>query len=250
MLSRVELFFPSVKCTGLSYQSGSVFQGALMDSVNQEYGDELHLSVLKPYSQYVIREGGFFVWQINGLTSDAKENILNKLSALQMVELKSKGLVLPVEGVNSSELPYTELIKQCFSQNNSRYIDIQFVTPTAFKSDGQYLFYPTVKHILQSGINRFDALSTHSQLYDDEVLKQLTESVSISRYNLQSTVYHLESIKIPAFIGTISLKINGPLQLVNLVHLIIEYAQYSGIGIKTAMGMGAIKILRRGKTDE
>ena len=43
--------------------------------------------------------------------------------------------------------------------------------------------------------------------------------------------------------------------LVNLIHFLLSYAQYSGVGIKTAIGMGAmiVKEERRredGKTEE
>ena len=47
--------------------------------------------------------------------------------------------------------------------------------------------------------------------------------------------------------GRITLKITGPQQFVNLMHLLIRIGEYAGIGIKTAMGMGAVEIIERKK---
>ena len=37
----------------------------------------------------------------------------------------------------------------------------------------------------------------------------------------------------------------GPQQFVNLMNLLVRIGEYSGVGIKTAMGMGAVEIIER-----
>lgn len=127
----------------------------------------------------------------------------------------------------------------------ARYITIRFKTPTAFKKDGKYLFHPTVWHIFKSLTNKFDACSFDSEIGFQKNLEDIEKYVEIIKYSLKSTFFYLESIKIPAFVGTVTLKIGGPQQLVNLIHLLLRFGEFSGVGIKCAMGMGAIKILER-----
>ena len=47
-------------------------------------------------------------------------------------------------------------------------------------------------------------------------------------------------MKIPSFIGNIDIYIRGPQTMTNLVNLLISFAKFSGIGIKTSIGMGGI----------
>ena len=57
--------------------------------------------------------------------------------------------------------------------------------------------------------------------------------------------FGVEGVKIPAYQGSLSLKLLGPQQVVNLVHMLLRFGMYSGVGIKTAMGMGAFQIAER-----
>ena len=45
------------------------------------------------------------------------------------------------------------------------------------------------------------------------------------------------------FVGEICLKIKGPSLMVNLVNVLLQFGEYAGTGIKTAIGMGAFRIV-------
>ncbi len=245
MISKLEVAFSKNECEGISYQAGSLFQGAMMELVNPNYGEVLHQSELKPYSQNLFWSNDRLVWQINCLNSIAKSEIIDKIMLLSTVLIKKKNKILSITDKTLTTIDYPVFINESLTDNFGRHLLISFQTPTAFKTDGNYQFYPTVKHILQSAINKFDSFSSHSKIYDDEVFKQLLDSVKISSYDLKSRIFYIEKAKIPSFTGTLGLYISGPQQLVNLVWMIVMFAEYSGIGIKTAMGMGSIKVQRR-----
>ncbi len=42
--------------------------------------------------------------------------------------------------------------------------------------------------------------------------------------------------------GKITIIIRGPEQLARLAGALISFAEYSGLGIKTALGMGGVKV--------
>ena len=81
-----------------------------------------------------------------------------------------------------------------------------------------------------------------TEISGENLLEELEQHIQIIQYNLRSTFFYMESIKIPAFIGKIKIKINGPQAMVNLVNFLLAYSEFSGIGIKCGMGMGACKI--------
>ena len=43
---------------------------------------------------------------------------------------------------------------------------------------------------------------------------------------------------------------SGPQQMVNLMHMLLHFGTYSGVGIKTAMGMGGFQIEERKRINE
>jgi CRISPR-associated endoribonuclease Cas6 len=47
--------------------------------------------------------------------------------------------------------------------------------------------------------------------------------------------------KVSGFVGEIDFKIKSPTRQINqLINLLLNYSNYCGIGIKTAMGMGSV----------
>ena len=131
-----------------------------------------------------------------------------------------------------------ELLEQTFFHTCPRKAVIHFVTPAAFKSNGSYLNYPTIRRIFQSLLNKFNAVSSSSSLDMDLVLDDIEKNVIATGYRLKSTYFNLEGIKVPSFLGSLALFTKGPQQMVNLIYMLLQFGTYSGVGIKTAMGMG------------
>ena len=129
-----------------------------------------------------------------------------------------------------------------FYQNEyHRYIDLEFLTPTAFKSNGRYVILPDVRYIFQSLMNKYGVSSPDMEMYDEETLEQLVQNSNIIRYKLKSVYFPMEGIKIPSFKGELSIKVNGTATMAKYAQLLTDFGEYSGIGIKTAMGMGGVR---------
>lgn len=247
MLTKIEFAIQDDEKIKFSNNKASLFQGVLMEYLDFDYGEKMHLSELKPYSQHLEFKEGKWVWVISTLSLESKENIIDKISNVKKIRINYDDIDVFIEKTNIYQISYDQLLQQTFFAECNRYITIKFVTPTAFKSDGRYIFYPSARHIFQSLINKFDAGASSMEIYTPQLLDDIDDMTMVTRYNLKSTMFFLEGTKIPSFVGEITLKINGPQQLVNLVHLLLMFGEYSGIGIKTAIGMGAIKIIEREK---
>ena len=134
-----------------------------------------------------------------------------------------------------------ELMDKYYFGESKRFIKINFITPTSFKSNGNYQIYPNLRWIYQSIMRKHDEASNEIVVFSDDVLEDLVNYSEIVSYNLKSTNFQLEGVKVPSFKGRITIKVKGPQMMVNLVNFMIAYAEFSGIGIKTSVGMGSIK---------
>lgn len=243
MLSSLKITLDN-KDRDITTNTSSVFHGFMMEKVEPDYATRLHQSGLNPYSQYISYEKDKTIWTINTLNEEAGRRIIDILADenLKEIFLTSKNKNYSILDKQLKKKTYQQLLEEAYFTEGSRYIPIRFLSPVAFKSEGRYVFFPDLKLVFKSLINRYDQFSTESSISDDEILGQIQENTEIIRYTLKSTFFYLEGIKVPAFYGQLTLKVNGPQMLVNLVNLIMSYGEYSGIGIKTALGMGAMVI--------
>jgi CRISPR-associated endoribonuclease Cas6 len=239
MLSRFEL---TIECEKnfANRNMGSLFHGILMEKLPTEYVEKLHENNLKPFSQYILPCEEGMKWVINCLNDECGELFEKVLMhGCESVELKGKERILPVCMKSMNCISYKKLIDTTYFGNEPKFICVRFRTPVSFKNEGRYSIFPDMSMIYKNLMRKFDTFSNEYSMYDEEVMKSLVEKSIISSYDLKSTVYHLESIKIPAFYGKITIKNNGAAQLRNLAGLLFKFSEFSGIGIKTALGMGA-----------
>lgn len=245
MLSKIKINLG--KDQELSVHKSSLFQGVLMEHISAEYATVLHQEGLKPYSQHIKKEGEEYIWEISALNKEAYCQLILPLSEdkLDTICLKHSDMKLQVVDRKVKLQTYKELIEKYYLGKCDKYITIRFVTPTSFKSKGSYVNMPELTLIYKSLMNKFDSFSKDSEIFSMETLEHMLQYSQIVRYSLKSTVFHIEGVKIPSFIGRITVRVAGPQMLVNLVNMLFQYGTYSGVGIKTAMGMGSIQILER-----
>ena len=213
-----------------------------MEYVDEDFGEMVHKPVLHPYSQYLKKEGNNWFWVVNTLSEDADISIQNALQRINVIRLQKHYMEVGIELCCQKKQSYDELKQIFLCTDHSGYFRIQFLTPTAFKRQGEYLIFPDLFCIYQSLINRFNSI-TGMDILNEDALKELLEQSRIVQYRLNSTYFSLERVKIPSFYGTISIRVNGPALMKRFVNMLFLFGEYSGIGIKTAIGMGAIKLL-------
>ena len=238
MISRIVIQLRTQSKESVNYNVGSALQGVLMNVMDGDYATKMHEQKLNPYSQYFYRCGKRMYWVINTLTEEARQYIIspfleNKCGEF-FIKHKSKEFVPSVVAVK--DINYEKLNKK----SSSSYIEVDFVTPTAFKSKGEYTFMPDVKLILNSLINKY---KTFHQDVDEEMVENLNEKVKIIEYDIKSAKFGVEGRKIPAFMGSVKFNISKCTpEEKDFVHMLFNFGEYCGIGIKTSMGMGAICI--------
>lgn len=242
MFAKLEL-----KLTGeneISYQMASTFHGALMELLTEEYGEELHESRLHPYTQHLERRQDGWYWIVTALDDRAADEILQRaLFPLSQLWIRQHDAHFTIEKKNYFELSEKELARAFYEGENNRYISLRFLTPTAFKQNGRYLNYPDLRCFFGNLMNKYDACMPGESMKDEDTLETLVQSTVVSRYHLRSATFSLEGVRIPAFMGEMTLRVAGTQTMANFANMLAQFAAYAGIGIKTALGMGAVEVL-------
>ena len=162
---------------------------------------------------------------------------------LAKLEIQHKAMTLEVIGVQRISQSEQEYFSKFFTEDKPcRRYEIEFLTPCTHKQNGSYALFPSTKLIINSLNKRYCAFIRDVSLDDPEAMEQLTTHIRIVRYSLRSSVYYLENTKITGYMGRITLVVSGPEQLARLAGALLSFAEYSGLGIKTALGMGGVRI--------
>lgn len=237
MIYRLTMEFTVDKSQKIDYNIGSVLQGIMMTFLDRDYGDILHKQSLRPYSQYFEIKNNKYYWIINTLTEEAKIGIIDKIleSNRRSLDLTYRKSKLNIEKIK---------LDQCMILDNiaKKDIVVNFKTPTSFKkTTGGYEIFPSVKHIFNSIINKYK--NFYGDNLDENLLEKIIQNVEITGYNLKTSHFGVKGNYVPGFMGTINLKIKGNLIFKNDVMRLLQFAQYSGVGLKATMGMGAFEII-------
>lgn len=88
-------------------------------------------------------------------------------------------------------------------------------------------------------MNKYDAAVGDNIMWDEETLEQLCENAQIVRYDLKSVSFSLEGVRIPAFVGKITIKINGTKTMADFANMLVEFGTYSGLGLKLLLAWDA-----------
>lgn len=230
---------PEIK---LNSSYGSIFHGALMELLPDSYANELHEKALRPFSQavYTDREQGN-VWEINSLNEEFQNEIEKLLPDLTDLYLKQKGFALALKLINKKETSYEQLADNIFlAPQPPRGVSLKLYTATSFKQNNGYVLFPTAELIIGSLLAKWNTFTDGQTLVENNLKEKLAALVSIYNYKLRSSRFFLEKTNINGFVGTINFNFHGSDMQKRLLGLLFSFAPYAGIGIKTALGMGAV----------
>ena len=252
MLRQIELQIQLPQDIRVNSSMGSVFHGVLMDIIGSETANWLHAqNESRPFGQcvYFNRELNQPIWRLSALSQEAAERIIDPM--LNMLNsdilLKQKGYAVTVESIISDKISsYQQLADDVFlSDEIPNGGSINFLTPTSFKREGNYVVMPELYLIFQSLLKRWNYFSPKNKLLEQDLEIELARSCFISSYALHSQVFSLENSKITGFKGNMNIRFRANEMVRRILGMLLSYSQYSGIGIKTALGMGAVDYPRR-----
>lgn len=216
--------------------------GLIMEKISHDYAEKMHESTFRPFSQAVRYENDQNNWTISTLNKEAFNQIIPFIQSIKSAFIDQKNDTVTFGSPLIKETSYDAMfLKNYINTETNRIIKLQFLTPVSFKHQGTYINMPTPKLILSGIAKKYDLYCDRHETLSDELFDQFEKHVFISSYNLRSSSFSLEGIKIPSFIGTVTLFVTSNPTFCNYINMLCDYAEYCGVGIKTALGMGQVK---------
>ncbi len=217
----------------------------LLKKAEPGFAEYLHETGLKPLSQYLRPQKNTprAQWVVNLLTDEAAEIFLPALLEPDEFFVEKQNCVLKViEKRADKKTSEDELLKQhYFEEEPQARVQINLLTPCAFKTEGGYAVFPSPALIINSAVNKWNSFAQNTAISDEEGTAQLVDSAKITGYNLRSFRYQIKGVQIPSFSGYMTLSVRGPAPMLRLFNLLMGSAEYTGLGIKCALGMGAVQ---------
>ncbi len=226
------------------YKLASYFQGWLLEKVGSSYATEVHLPKMNAYTLSVQNGRDSILFIVTLLDDKSRQEMGAVLLDPKLTDIafksgkKGKYFIQRKIVVDKTQADLTEIFYHGNSESTFR---IYFQTPTSFKSEGEYVIFPDVRLLIQSLMKKYNALFEDTEYVDVELLDELSAATRIVSYKLVSSYYPIHRTFIPGFKGEIKIRCKGNQTLRNYLGMLLEFANFSGIGIKTSMGMGAVK---------
>jgi CRISPR-associated endoribonuclease Cas6 len=200
---------------------------------------------VRPFSQSVFydKKKRIPIWRIGLLSDMAYEKIFQPLLRKnRTLFLQKKQYAITLDNIRIvNEISYENLQDSCFVNDDlCRGVEVSFLTTTSFKHDNKYVIFPKLILIIKSLINRWNLFSPIYHLPSKELDEMLVNECVIRKYNLHSQLFSVESKEIYGFSGTMMIRFSDNELANRILTLLMRFSLFSGIGIKTALGMGAV----------
>lgn len=228
---------------------GSVLHGWIMEQLSNETAEALHHNyAYSPLKQRIYYDNDVVNWEIVSLNEQLTQELMGVLSTCSSMYLRYYDKEIKIGSVQFESINIPDIINSYLNEDKlNKFIKIKVRTPMSFKSNKQYLIFPDEKKFFRSIMLQFDSFFSEYQMYDRDTLDFLEKNVRIVNYNMKSTRFHLEKVKIPSFIGEIVFKVDGPKPFLQLIHFLLKFGEYTGSGIKTSLGMGKYNVIEEAR---
>ena len=190
-------------------------------------------------------------WRVTTLTPRLSQVVLEQIlpnlpDRLTLADQPFQVIGATVDGAEhpwAGQTSYEELAQRHLlgAEEPSPWLNLEFATPTTFRSEGKHLPFPLPGLVFDHWLNkwnRFAPLSLHP-----DVKRFAEECLAVSRYQLRSRVVRFGPATFIGFVGRCSFRAlrRDPYWL-RLLHTLAGYAFYCGTGHKTTMGLGQTRV--------
>lgn len=240
MLTQVEITLHLPTGMKLNQSMGSVMQGVLMEKTDSEWAEQMHQMEVRPYSQYVVWQGGKALWRLQTLTEEAMERMILPLQDISSIYLKQRNQEIGLSSFHVVKETSFRTIEETYwgTQEKIHHIDMQFLTSASCKSQGSYAIFPYPHLIFKNLVKKWNLFSDGSSMAEDHVADHLAMQMDIADYQLHMHPFSLEGRRIRAFRGQVRYGLFKSDSAARLAATLAHFAIFAGTGMKTSMGMG------------
>lgn len=222
---------------------GAIMHGVLLKAIDSE---GLHgKNGPRPYSQSLVHGAeSQYLWTINLLHEDECTAIRRWLdNPPEELFVEHYECMLSVSPPRQNRvLSYEQLLAEALADLPPKYVSFEFLTPLIFKKAGVRAPwpYPEARLILQNVLTRWNHFSDAAKFDDEEIFEDVCLFVSPHFLKLHSQNVAMDGVMFAGTTGSASFNIQKT-ELRQLMHLAGMYSEFSGVGAKTAMGLGSVR---------
>ena len=162
---------------------------------------------------------------------------------MKSAELRARGTTLSLEIISRNDAANLDAMLKIPGEDMAcgRFL-LRFLSPCGFRSDNEYALFPSVPLILGSLRRRWNAAFPFTPIDDSDAFAMLAANVKITGYHLRGASFKLKGVSIPSFSGTVTLSARLSPPMLRLLRTLLSFGAFSGVGIKTALGMGGFEV--------
>lgn len=122
-----------------------------------------------------------------------------------------------------------------------RRVNYEFLTPCTFNRYRRDYPLPDPQLVFEGLLKRWNAFSERA-LPEDEIRKRILREVSMAELQISTQTVELsEGVKVRGFVGRVSFLFHSE-EVSTLLSPLVRFSVYSGVGRKTAMGLGRVML--------
>ena len=222
---------------------GYCLYAGLLKRAPEEFGAAVHRDGVSPVSQYVTPEGDGLLWTVNLLGQSCEQALIPVLAGAEGFTLDREGVQLTVAEREKTVITDTETLL-ALAEKAPRTRRLEFLTPTAFKSRGVYQNLPTTRLIIQNLMKQWNGTILDCPIEDEDGqgMEALADGLVCRDFRLHSRDYWLKGRPIHGFRGELTLENHLEGFHRQLAEALLLFSGFSGVGIKTTLGMGGVRL--------
>jgi len=145
----------------------------------------------------------------------------------------------PWAGTTSYEEIYNAIVSGPKVNNK---IQLKFLSPTTFRSGGRNYPLPEPQKVFLNLLQKWNLFSPVN--LGDNYIKFIEENVFPAGYRLQTRIMHFDKYKQVGFTGSCTFGVRKQRDdiMIKVLHMLARCTFYAGVGYKTTMGMGQVKV--------
>ena len=210
----------------------------LMSQVDAEYAKSLHTpDELRPFSLFTRVQKGNIALRMS-LLHESAETLFEAARRARIIDVTGlDGGIAVLDSVEKPAVMIDQLQKPAPKE-----FHIILASPASYKHNkrpSNLYSLPPLLYTAAAKLHKFEGFDI-----SNEEVYELCDLVTYTRYELRTAEYKIGiGVTRPGFDGELSLRPGGNPDQRGKLAFLLRYAAYSGIGAKTALGMGGVLLM-------
>lgn len=263
MLTKTTLLLTAQNTGRIQLSNAKAVHGTFLNELSKvtpELATELHdLKEIKPFTISML-EGehlseGYFYFKPGdramfsiGMTSESVYTAVTQMA--KRLSIPNAYMEIDRVQFKLEQMPILAQESQSEFKNNylitpsKRKFTLYFESPTCFKSNGRTVLFPDSEILLKSLSKRYTALFPNEKALTKEYVTELAQKLFPSRYKLETIMLTTGRSPLIGFIGHCSYEVDkvATTEELQFIDRLIRLSTYTGIGYKTTMGFGQVRV--------